>query len=385
MDTPSPVDPSKATPNSGAPTPDTPEGGWKTWYARERIQLVDGDASRFETDRPKGADRPGFHILGTCPSCHHRTSAVCAAKYLAVDPAVPETARFRADYRPRLQAFGPLGRRSGLPRSKRAAGKSQTMITVVTCGCIHNHVPPADGAFGCGSEWLLRVTFDSAGSPLLAVVPEDEASRVWPAAEEAASHVPTSLADAQATAKNWAAALTAVLTLLGAGSLLANRTTVQTLSRSWQLAFGVFAFAAVIANGVMLYQSNFASYGSPKINDALSASDPEVADLDPLVDAQVSVRKLQIAVRMTVLAVVCALIAIGILLFVSSAPPALQPATSKITYRANGVITTTACGTVVLSTTSSGGTPTSVTFVPDTTNAKRQTLPLAEVKSIAAC
>jgi hypothetical protein len=261
------------------------------------------------------------------------------------------------------------------------------MITVAKCACTHNHVPPTDGTLGCGSEWLLQVSFDPRDreKTTLAVVPRDEASRVWAAADDAASHVPTSLADAQGTAMNWAAALTAVLTLLGVGGLLANRTSVQTLDVFWQVMFGVFAFGAVAANAVMLYQSNFASYGSLNIDDALKASDPDVADLDPLVDAEVAVRRLQIAFRSTAWAVVCALIAIGILLFASSAPPAASPPTSKITYKTNGVSTTTACGTVLFSTPSEAGAPTTVTFVPNTANATQQTLPLAEIKSIVAC
>ncbi|MDQ6806049.1 MAG: hypothetical protein M3065_14030 [Actinomycetota bacterium] len=260
------------------------------------------------------------------------------------------------------------------------------MITVAKCACVHNHVPPADGAFGCGSEWLLRVSFNPKDPTrtYLAPVPEHEAYHVWAAADNAASHVSTSLSDAQSAAKNWAAALTAVLTLLGVGGLLANRTTVQTLDAFWQVAFGLFAFGAVAANAVMLYQSNFASYGSPKIDDALKASDPDVADLDLLVDAKISVRRFQIAVRSTACAAVCALVAIGILLFASSAPPPAAPPTSKITYKVNGVTTTTPCGTVVFSS-SKRGTPTTVTFVPTTKNATQQTLPLAEIKSIAAC
>src|ERR1700734_3838511 len=73
----------------------------------------------------------GFHIRGHCPGCFHPTSAVCATKYLA--QIVPPDDQHR----------------------------DRSMFTTLRCACIDNHAGALSGTFGCGAEWMLKVTYDS--------------------------------------------------------------------------------------------------------------------------------------------------------------------------------------------------------------------------------
>lgn len=309
---------------SSAPRLEKP---FKEKYVVERIQLPgDWDNRWFDNDRDQLANRPGFHIFGRCPSCHHQTTAVCATDYLAQgiakeggDPTRLRPAqRLRGDYPTSVRDFLPRFT-SWRPTKRDTTSGLKAQITVVRCACLENHGPPAPGAFGCGSEWLLRVQYNATDSEKATLIPvsAEEASRCWPAADAAFAEATGSLTLAEASAKNWGAALTTILTLLGISGLLASRSSVQSLPSPWKVVFGIAAFVAVLSDALMLYQTNFASYGSPRITDALKSSDAENADLDPLMQARTSVRKLQIAVRAAAVSGISALFAAGILLFAS--------------------------------------------------------------------
>ncbi len=350
-----------------------PAGDSASAYKAQRIV---GDPAAFKTDRPKLPEMPGFHIVGDCPVCSHRTSAVCATAFLAQEQIEDGEARsLRRDFRLTRRAIG---------RRRQANRKSQ--VTVLRCACTQNHAPPAGASpFGCGAEWLFRVDYGPRGADDGAISAVEEDFKYWPAADAAAAEIPTALSTAQASAKNWAPALTALLTVLGAGAILANRTTVQTLDRTNQWVFAVLAGLAVLANVIMLYQSDFAQFGSPRLLDALRPSDLANADLNPLVEAGRSVARLRRAVRAAFLSGVAASAALGVLLLASAAP---APPTSKVTFKTGGVSTTTACGTVAY--TSPGSAPgtqrhANLLFTPGGPGAEAQTIPLIEVKTIAAC
>ena len=365
-----------AAPNEGVP-PD--EKSPKKWFQNERIQLPENWPNDwFDNDRNHLADEPGFHIFGDCPSCHHPTTGLCATEYLSQDIG-------RGAARARVVGVEPI-EEAQVVQGIEGPTPDKTQITVLRCACNANHVPPTAGAFGCGSEWLVRVSYDSTSksNATISVVTQDEASHCWSAADAAAASVPTSLTIAQATAKNWGGALTAILALLGISSLLSNRTSVQSLAPWWQALFGLFALVAVVADGVMLSQSNLATYGFPSIKTSLKPRDLENADLNPLIQASASVGKLQTSVRATAVAVVSALVALAILLFASPAP---GPASSKITYTAGRIATTTACGTVTLPKPAAAGQPkpTTLTFTPHTKGAKAQEIELGKITTISAC
>ncbi len=321
----SPADPSKAL---GA-------------YREERINLPsDFDANEhFDNDRHELADRPGFHIFGKCPSCWHETYAVCAADQLSPHASSADQAKLRWDYRTRLRDFRPLI--PARPPGRHGDTGDRTVITVLRCACVDNHAPQekgpstktpashagsasdtdarASGVFGCGSEWLLAVTYDpnpkNREKAKVAVVSAEDASRCWPAADAAYAEVGQALTDAQTSAKGWGTAFTAMLTLLGVGGLVATRSSVQTLPTVWQVLFGITAFVALVADAVMLIESNFASFGSPGISQALPSSAPAYADLDPLMEAKSSTQRLRVSVGATAVAAVAASAAVGILLF----------------------------------------------------------------------
>jgi hypothetical protein len=390
----------------------------KTGYGKERILDLGAGTDPDETFRNDYRvlwKEPGFHIVGPCPSCGHETSAVCAIAYLP-----SEAERPRSERATRLRAL--------LPTRVVAAQGSRTYVTALRCACIENHALPdkqqaspkaepgagprndhgvnsgdanVDGdkaattfadAFGCGAEWLLRVTLEPIEPPppthsdqprdkvRLSIVPFDEAVRSWPAAEAAFSEAVDAPSQAETSAKGWGTALTAMLTLLGVGGLLTGRTTVQALPSLWRWVFAAAAAVALCADAFMLYQSNFASFGSPRIERNLVASRPQHSDLDQLMEARTSSSRLQMAVRATAGAAAAAVVAVGVLLLV---PSARSPASSKLSLTVNGSTTKTPCGVLVYPT--SGGAATAVRFTPNVSRAKAEQIPLREITEIDAC
>jgi hypothetical protein len=406
-------EPPALQPNAGTP-PNAP----KQWYVSERIIVT--EVGGFQNDHDRWYAAPGFHIFGSCPSCHHATSSVCATEYLAQDvdqghggspgskalvapdkAAAPEDKAAAAEDKaaaaedktataedkaatavdkaaaPQYKASAPQDKADwvgevGEVRRLQGDGQTpsltdhsrrlwrgfttthpphgearpaeaepepipKTMLTVMRCACTYNHAaqpgapsPPPD-TFGCGSQWVVRVLYDDA--PQLAeILPagELEATYCWPAADAAAAQVPSALTNARASAKNWSAGLTAILTLGGIGALLTSESTVRSLNTFWQVMFGIFAFVAVIANGVMLYQTTIASYGSSRSADALRPSDLRDADLDALIQARATVKQLHTAILATAVAVLAALFAAGILLYGTTTPAPTTPTTTSV-------------------------------------------------------
>lgn len=136
----------------------------------------------------------------------------------------------------------------------------------------------------------------------------------------------------------------------------------------------------MLADGVMLYQSDLATFGWPKIRAALKPSDQWNADLDPLTQATASVRKLHRSVWAAAISAMAALGAVGILLFTLPAPVPSSRAT--VTYVVNGVKTVTPCGTVTFPAASEVP---FLTFVPDGKNANPMRINLTMVAKIGAC
>jgi len=342
-------------------TPAQPAGGTRpptvepTPYVNGRVIATASDVDAFANDRTEFPNGPGFHIYGLCPCCGHHTSSVCATDFLAQDEdttSAPDRTDQANQSKPTYAWDGKVKERTHLrgntPRAKRGAGGNplggdagrrnmKTMITVMRCACTHNHVapsgtasPPAPGAFGCGAEWLVRVEYpDGAGGADLMPVGAVEAALCWPAADAAAAEVPNALVTAQASAKNWAAGLAAILTVLGVGTLISNLSTVRSLDTALQVLFGFAAAIAVLTNGLMIYATTIASYGSFRSGDALRPSDLRNADLDPLLQARASEQQLRRAILWTAVAVIAALTAIAILLYGHSQPMPTTPAAAS--------------------------------------------------------
>jgi hypothetical protein len=162
----------------------------------------------------QGKNGVGFHIRGHCPACFHPTSAVVVTRYLAEKqmPAVDS--------------------------------RDRCMYTTLKCACIFDHQNAATTPFGCGAEWMLRVSYKShpknvdpqlgeggpivrRDRPLIEIVSQAEAQYRWASADANGAAIPTSLMTFQAAAGKWQTALTALVALVGVGSLLTGRTTVQ--------------------------------------------------------------------------------------------------------------------------------------------------------------
>ena len=344
----------------------------KAAYAVEHVLLQDWPDRNFRDDRAAQVrDFVGFHIYGTCPSCGHETSALCSAKYLAQDDVVYQDDRPTDPYEQEWRQ--PAGR--------------VTNVTLLRCACLSRHEGGPDGSFGCGSEWLLRVTYsveDPAAPVHVYPVREDEACRYWHPAEDVTDSVPKALADAQAGAGKWQGSLSALLAVLGLSAVLAGRDTILSLGTGAKWALGVAALVAILGNLLMLYFSDLASFGFPKIAHATQPRSLLDSDLAPLVAAQRSTSNLRVARAFTAVALAGALVATGVFLF---APKQVAQPGSKLTVTVagsgdTGTKLTTACGVARFD---DDARPTTVTFTPPEKGARPVTYPIGEVSAIEPC
>jgi hypothetical protein len=320
----------------------TPPHAWnpviekKTAYAVQRIQLNDWPDGDFREDREAQGENPvGFHIYGPCPACKALTSALCAAEYLQDDQDLVTNAE-------------------DPERAERADRKgSTTIVTVLRCSCLEEHAGAPAGASGCGTEWLLRVNYfrdEHDNTVLLHPVKADEAFRYWLPAEDVTSAIPAALAAVQATAGKWQTALAALIAVLGISVVLSGGSTIAALDATWKILLAVAAAVAVISNLIMLYYSDLASLGFPGLRGARQKRSLINADLEPLTQVAATVKEIRIARSATAVALLGAIAAAGIFLFVS---PAAPKAESKLTLEIpqSGTRTipqTTGCGTVTI-------------------------------------
>jgi hypothetical protein len=369
-----------------APDPAAPEdldpfpGANKKVYVAERIAAPKEHV--FHDDRVKLWQQPGFHIWGKCPSCGHDTSAVCATDFLAHEQGL--VGFEQASLKPSRRTLHPWRRL--MRRGERRRGGRKAMITLMQCACSFNHQPPKGaGPFGCGAEWLLYVTYgpDTAAKVTIDPVAKEDKNiyRCWAAANAAAAEIPTALTNAQASAKNWAGALTALIALSGIGTLLGARSTVQSLDSAPKGLFGALASVALLANAIVLYQSDLAQFGPFNPARRLQPSDLRNADLDPLIEARNSIRRLRTAISAAAVSALAAVSAALILLFVHAAPAAPS---SKVTYKTGEITNTTACSTVSTPATRAGG-ETTLDVTPQSGDKQTKTIPLSQVTTIAGC
>jgi len=186
----------------------------KVDYRVERVQVDGFSEGLFSDDRlDQGIDPVGFHINGECPSCKHETTALCAAKYIAPDSKeLEEAVKLKTAYDESHQE------------------DLVSLVTVLRCACIKSHTNAPANTFGCGTEWLLRVSYlpqVTDSHPKYLPVPENESFKYWSPADNIAAAVAGSLSAAQAIAKNWQAFLTGFLAILGVASVVGGRNTLQ--------------------------------------------------------------------------------------------------------------------------------------------------------------
>jgi hypothetical protein len=305
-----------------------------------------------------GKDIVGFHIRGRCPACFHETSAVCATRYLAQD------------------------------RSPAEDGRDRYMYTTLKCACIIDHPKnPATPPFGCGAEWMLKVSYSEKTlmRPEIEIVSAIDARYRWAAADVNGMAIPDSLTTFQTAAGKWQAALTALVALVGVGSLLTGRSTVQALTPSWQWLLAIALGLAILFDAAMLCAGDLASFGFPSLRSEAQANrDLLNADLAPLKSARKAEHQLWYSFVFAGLTVLASIAVIAILLFVATPNPA---ATYKITYtQKDSVASTTSCGTF--------SQPLPVppewfskrtTFTPDVTGAHSLDVRSISIKSIVGC
>jgi hypothetical protein len=292
-----------------------PTYGPDVTYASTRMVLDSnypaGDLEHDLADQTK--QMVGFHLRGQCPRCFDPTSAVCSTRYLAQELSPSEGGRDRYQY------------------------------TTLKCACIQVHAGATGGAFGCGAEWMLKISYDSENpgrSPLIENVTKEEAQYRWAPADANGAAIPASLSSFQATASKWQTALTAFVALVGVGSLLSGRTNFQALSGGWQLCLAIALGVAVLSDALMLYSGDLASLGLPTLNsEARDVKDLKNADLAPLKEARKAEHQLWCAIGFAVPTVIASVCALAILLFVEPVP------TYKVSYTEGTTTMTTSCGT----------------------------------------
>lgn len=331
-----------------------------TAYTMTRILVTDSypakDLDHDLNERDKSM--VGFHIRGHCPGCFHPTSAVCATRYLAEKMSPDEQ------------------------------GRDRHMYTTLKCACIGAHTLAPPATFGCGAEWMLKVSYNSAhpgDRPLIAGVPQAEAQYRWAAADANGAAIPGSLSTFQTSAGKWQTALTAIVALVGIGSLLTGRSTFQTLIPVWQLLLVVALGVAVLSDGLMLWAADLASLGFPSLRSSTEdLKDLEEADLAPLEMARKAEHRLWTSFAFAVPTIAASIFALAILLFVGSANPA---PTYKVSYTQKGSIAmTTSCGTFSspLPTPSKRLSP-NITFTPKVNGATPIPVGTMTITSIAGC
>jgi hypothetical protein len=345
--------------------------GGKVRYVTERVGLSSGyDTGLFQDDL--GGRKPGFagfHVWGPCPSCGHPTSGLVATKYLVPYTGTGAAMGLAA---PREQAVSAPPGRMGRPPQ----GNGLRQVLAMQCDCTYNH-PGNGGAFGCGSRWLLSVTYqpaDPAAGVQFGTIAAEDAPLCWQQAEAAAASLPSDLATVQGTAVKWGGVLTSVLGVLALAGVLAGRQTIQSLPVWAQVALGVAVVVALACNVLVHWFGSVAGLGFPRFRKAQNEQELRDADLQPLADAEESVKLLGRARQSAVVSVVAAAVAVGIFLFV---PPSAT-GMFRLVLKVRDASATTPCGTLV--TGKAGG---AYTFTP--AGGTAATYPAAEVAQVRSC
>jgi hypothetical protein len=268
---------------------------------------------------------------------------------------------------------------------------AQTRLSVMTCQCTSNH-KNSKGAFGCGASWLIGAQFNLADKPPRAAVLQPAgaavATAVWPAAEAYATTASSSLKTVQASAKNWQAALTAILGLVTVVALVGGRSTLQALSGATQAWIVTLAALAVVANALGIYKSTLASTGFPAVKGVEDAFDLGNSDLWPLRQTIHALDNLRAAMFWSAAAFVAGAVAVG---FVWLAPSAAAPA-AKVDLTVlqptpapdpTATVPVAVCG--ALPSPQPTGSPASIAIVPSTTASPAPTVtyPMTSVAGIA--
>jgi hypothetical protein len=309
--------------------------GEKTHYKLERVLL---DAN-YDTNTAFGDDLAdqsadvGFHVFGGCPSCAHPTTALLASKYLTDYQTDPGNADVQVAVSPPrtrkaglLNLDGVTAHSPGRVHPARAADHSgelratnrRTQVLAMRCSCAENHPDQKDGTFGCGSEWLLAVNYDPtkrSATVLKLPVSAEDGSRVWQSADEVATAVSAALSSSQASATKWLTAYTSLLAVLGLAGVLAGRSTIQALGGGWQVLLAIAVLVALLGDIAMIALANYSSLGFPGLRAAPDHVELKNADLQPLLDAEASIKALRHARTATYVSACGALVAIGVFLF----------------------------------------------------------------------
>jgi len=314
----------------------------------------------FDDDRTTmGKDMVGFHLSGKCPVCKHDSSAVCATRYLANE------------------------------QHDDGESRDRYQVTALKCACVEDHTSeeqPAPLTFGCGAEWLLKVSWSHDNADVTVKkesVLDDEAWKAWAAADANGAAIPSTLTTYQGVAGKWQAALTAIVALVSVGTLLTGRSAFQSLATGWQVGLIAALAVAVLGNAAVLWKSDLASFGFPTLKYAVqSVKNLPNADLAPLTLAKKAEDQMWSSFGFAIPTILASMAAIAILLFVGPAPPT---ASYKVTEKLGTVSTTTPCGHFTNYVPYTSPVPAALQFTPNIAGAETVTLDGTNITTIESC
>ena len=283
----------------------------KSAYKVEHVQINAAEAAAATTDLTKqAAPLVGFHVAGKCPSCTHDTVGVFSLVAVVqaggqIQLAPPPTAPGKAAVAPE--------------EGETTRAVENLRVAAIRCRCTGVH-DGANGAFGCGSSWLVGTptTIDAtkaaqAEPELVAIAPAEEALW-WPAAESVSTASTSALSAVQDTGTKWQTGVASVLAVAGLATITGARDSLHKINGYSEFFILLLGGLAIVGTAASIALALWANVGFPAMGNSSSAEILERADLEPLRRAFNSVTWLKRSSWCSLAAFVCAFAAILILL-----------------------------------------------------------------------
>lgn len=295
----------------------------KSAYKVEHVQLSAADAAAMTPDLTKqAAPLVGFHVAGKCPSCDHDTVGVFSL--VAVVQAGGQIQLAAPPAKPGVAA----------EEVATTAPVDNLRVAALRCRCTGAH-DGSNGAFGCGSSWLvgtatsIDATKPATSEPeLVALAPADEA-RWWPAAESVSTASTSALSVVQDTGTKWQTGVTSVLAVAGLATITGARDALHKINGWSEFVILLLGGLSIAATAVSIALALWANVGFPAMGNASSTENLERADLEPLRRAFNSVKWLKRSSWCSLAAFVFAFAAILTLLITPDLKTAATPATTS--------------------------------------------------------
>ena len=264
-------------------------------------------------------------VEGRCPTCKHGTRQVVPVAVIA-EVDTPLTKSVSID-KPTVKT---LEYNVGTKLRVNATGEKIRPI-VVSCRCASDH-PSANGKFGCGRSWMLRITFYPS-DPSRAVVlsrPTTEDLAYWSSIVAMDETTANPVKSVRESGDKWQKALAGILALVGLTAAVGGRDALAKMASPWPAIISIAVAAVLLGSAVALFLAHQAAIGFPTFRSMSTREDLDAYASDPLAQAASAVERLQSAATV---AAITFILAVGTLLMIWNAPAKSTPATSvKISF-----------------------------------------------------